>query len=473
MGQTSTTEVCRLLVVGPTSQVDLSVPAHIPLSDLAPALLRSLGEDLADRGLEHSGWVVQRLGEAPLDDDLTVSDLGLLDGDMVCVRPRSDQLPPLDFDDLIDGVATGMRTRSGRWRPGATRVASLATLATLLATVLALPLPGGATGVGVVGAGRGAALAVVAAVLFAGTVVAGRALRDGAMAAVLGCAAVAAAVEGVVLALADTGPRLDPPSAAGMIMTAALVGGLVALCLLIAASGLEALLQVGVAVFLLALAAVLAGWLRSAVDLSWTRSAALWLVAAAAARPMVPMAGFKLAGMELPPLPVEPDELQDDLDPEPGEEVLARTALADRYMTALHAACGALSGAALVRLAFSPGWVPATLVVLAALAQLLVLRPMTSVWHRVALGVPAGAGLLAVLASLALGPGRTGDQVALWLTLALALVCAGVTHVLGRRRLTPIWGRLGDWAHTGALVLAVPLVVSVLGGITLVRSVVT
>nr|MDT0667190.1 type VII secretion integral membrane protein EccD [Micromonospora sp. DSM 115978] len=136
MGQTSTTEVCRLLVVGPTSQVDLSVPTHVPVADLMPALLRGLGPDLADRGLEHSGWVLQRIGEAAFDEDATVADLGLLDGDLVCVRPRSEQFPPLDFDDLIDGVATGMRARSGLWRPRTTRLASLATLAALLATVL-------------------------------------------------------------------------------------------------------------------------------------------------------------------------------------------------------------------------------------------------------------------------------------------------------------------------------------------------
>nr|MDT0667175.1 type VII secretion integral membrane protein EccD [Micromonospora sp. DSM 115978] len=141
----------------------------------------------------------------------------------------------------------------------------------------------------------------------------------------------------------------------------------------------------------------------------WTKLAALWLVIAVAVRPAVPGIGFKLAGMALPPLPVEPDELQDDLDPEPGAEVLARTALADRYMTALHVACGLLTGVALVRLANSPGWVPDTLAVLVALAQLLALRPMTSTWHRLALGLPAGAGLVAVLVDLVLRSGTTGD----------------------------------------------------------------
>jgi type VII secretion integral membrane protein EccD len=473
-GQSSTTEVCRLVVVGPASQVDLSVPTHIPLVDLMPALLRGLGPDLADRGLEHSGWVLQRLGEAPLDEDSTVADLGLLDGDTLHMRPRSDQIPPLDFDDLIDGVATGMRARSGLWRPRHTRLASLATLAALLTTALALPLTTPALSVGgparEAAAGRGwaVALAVAAAVLYAVTVLAGRVARDPAIAAVVGAVTVVCVPEAVTLALVDAGPGHGRPTLGGLVLVGAAVGAAAALTLLIAAGGLEALLQVGTAIVVLALAAVLAGWLSVGPGVGWTQTAALELVLAVAVRPAVPVAGFKLAGMALPVLPVEPEELQDDIDPEPGPEVLARTAMADRYMTALHTAWGVVSGVAFVRLAAAPGWVPGTLAALVAAAQLLTLRPMTSGWHRLALGVPAGVGLLAVLA---LGVARAGTA-ALWLALWLALVCAAVTRVLARRRLSPLWGRLGDWAHTLALVMAVPLVVSVFGAISWVRSVV-
>src|SRR3954453_10385208 len=100
-------ELCRLLVVGPTSQVDVSLPTHIPLVDMMPALLTALGPDLADRGLEHSGWIVQRLGGKALDEARTVSDLEVLDGETVYLRPRTDQIPPLAYDDLIDGISAG------------------------------------------------------------------------------------------------------------------------------------------------------------------------------------------------------------------------------------------------------------------------------------------------------------------------------------------------------------------------------
>ncbi len=74
-------DVCRLVLVGPASSVEVAVPAHVPLADLMPTLLGHLSPELADRGHAHGGWVLQRLGEPPLAEDLGTSALGLYDGD--------------------------------------------------------------------------------------------------------------------------------------------------------------------------------------------------------------------------------------------------------------------------------------------------------------------------------------------------------------------------------------------------------
>ncbi|MCK9897011.1 type VII secretion integral membrane protein EccD [Frankia sp. AgB32] len=475
MAGSSTAEVCRLLVVGPTSRVDLSVPTHVPLADLMPAMLRSLGPDLADRGLEHSGWVVQRLGEPPLDEDLCVADHDLLDGDAVHLRPRSDQIPPLDFDDLIDGVATGMRARSGRWRIRTNRAAAMVVLALLLLAGLAMPLLGALDGPPGAGGGEdwgsGVPLAAGGAPLLLGAAVAaGLFLRERLVGGLLGAAAVGFAVEAVLLTL-TAAPAGATPSGPVRLAVGAGVSVVVALPLLAAVAERRLALPIGLAVLTAALGAVTAAALVALAGLSWTHTAAILAVALAAGRPLVPLTAFRLARMALPRLPVEPDELQDDIDPEPGPVVLARTAAADRYMTALHGAAGVACAAALIRLAGAPGWLPATLVVLVALAGALAARPMTSGWHRIALCLPALAGLLALLLDLAARAGGTaGAGVVLAVTLLLALAAAVGAHVLPRRRLTPRWGRVGDWVHVTALVLAVPLVICLLGGIGLVRS---
>ncbi|MGF7235067.1 MAG: type VII secretion integral membrane protein EccD, partial [Frankia sp.] len=167
------------------------MPTHVPLTDLMPAMLRSLGPDLADRGLEHSGWVAQRLGSAPLDEDLSVTEHGLLDGDTVHVRPRSDQIPPLDFDDLIDGVSIGISARSGLWRPRTTRTVSVLVLVAWLVVALLVPLFDGPPAAGGGTVSRATAVGAVAVLLFGAVWVASRSARDRVLAALAGVGVVA------------------------------------------------------------------------------------------------------------------------------------------------------------------------------------------------------------------------------------------------------------------------------------------
>src|ERR1700754_2536223 len=61
-GAGATAEMCRLVVNGPGRQVEVSVPMNVLVADLLPALFHHLGDNLADAGLAHSGWVLQRLG---------------------------------------------------------------------------------------------------------------------------------------------------------------------------------------------------------------------------------------------------------------------------------------------------------------------------------------------------------------------------------------------------------------------------
>src|SRR5689334_12048064 len=101
----TTTDTCRITVVAPAGWIELAVPTDIPIADLLPALVQEAGEHAAEEGLEHSGWILQRLGQEPLDEDLTPAGLDLLDGDTLYLRPRDRALPVLEFDDIVDGVS--------------------------------------------------------------------------------------------------------------------------------------------------------------------------------------------------------------------------------------------------------------------------------------------------------------------------------------------------------------------------------
>src|ERR1700689_129117 len=78
-----TDDLCRLTVCGPGRSAELAVPVHVPLIDLLPALTGHLGDGLADAGLEHGGWVLQRLGGPTLREELGVSDPALCHGGVV------------------------------------------------------------------------------------------------------------------------------------------------------------------------------------------------------------------------------------------------------------------------------------------------------------------------------------------------------------------------------------------------------
>jgi type VII secretion integral membrane protein EccD len=461
MSETSLGEVCRLAVVGPTSRVDLSVPVHVPVTDLMPALLRSLGTDLADRGLEHSGWVLQRLGEPPFDEDSTTQDLGLADGDVVHLRPRSEQIPPLDFDDLVDGIATGIGLRSGLWRSSTTRFVSLCALALWIAVALVVPaLPGVPSVQRVLLAGA------CSLIMLGGTILVVRVLRDPQSGALFAAGAVGFAVEAALIG----GSGLSPAGAAGAdsLLLAAGAGSLVSLVAVLLVTGRSGAGPGLVTALVAALGAAIGAGLRLA-GLPWDETATAVLLITVALRPTVPLWAFKLAGMALPPLPVEPDDLQKDIEPEPGKEVLDRAAAVDRQMTALCLAYGAISGVALVVMGLSDR--PLVLITggCVAASQLLAVRPMTSTWHRLALGLPAVAGMATGMIDIAGRVGTDGRAIVLAVGLVLVVSAGTAAHTLPRRRLTPLWGRAGDWAQTLGVVVAMGTALGVWGLFGLIR----
>ena len=109
----------------------MALPENVPLADLIPVLVQRVtlpsrpgrsGRRMRGRALTGDGdWVLQRLGSPPLEEDLTPAALQIRDGETLHLRPREAQLPPTHFDDLIDGLATGISSRGDRWRDPMTR----------------------------------------------------------------------------------------------------------------------------------------------------------------------------------------------------------------------------------------------------------------------------------------------------------------------------------------------------------------
>lgn len=121
MTDSTTSALCRVTVRAPAKSIDLAVPPDVPVADLLPTLVRYAGDDLAEQGLEHGGWVLQRLGDPPFDGSASLESLGVLDGETLHLRPHTDALPEVVLDDLVEGVAQTMETQPFAWSAPASR----------------------------------------------------------------------------------------------------------------------------------------------------------------------------------------------------------------------------------------------------------------------------------------------------------------------------------------------------------------
>ncbi|MEV4759980.1 type VII secretion integral membrane protein EccD [Micromonospora sp. NPDC049559] len=451
----SAAEMCRLVVHGPGRRLEVAVPADVPIADLLPAILHHFGDNFADAGLAHGGWVLQRLGAPPLDEDSSVASLGLHDGDSVHLRPRADQIPPVHFDDLADGIATGVGDRPGLWRPEMIRWTALGVLAVLFVLgLVAVALPGPPLP-------RVLAASVVSLACLAGAFGYSRAAADRGFGlatalAGIGYAGLAGAIAPTLVrdgvALGTAAPQFFA-GAVAMAGTALLAG------VVLGWAGPVAVAVAGAALYL----AVGAG-LSAYLELSAAMGAAVVVVLATVLTVLVPMTAFRLARIRLAPLPTEPEHLQEEIDPEPSDVLLAQTARADRYMTGLYAGNAVATAVAMIPLALSDWWAPWTLVALVALVRLLALRPMTSGWHRLALAAP---GLFGLALTALVGLAGAVPLLRLAVVVVVLPVAGVLLFALGRklpgRRLMPYWGRIGDVSQLVGTVAMLPVLLAVLG----------
>ena len=479
------TEVCRLTVVGPGGSADLAVPVATPVSALLPVLLRRLGvpAPAAVPAPTQGGaaapaaapapvpavepgtaWVLQRLGEDPLDPDGTVESHRLRHGETLHLRPADDPLPALHFDDLADGVAHVVSARPGRWEPGTTRRLAL-TLAVLALLALAVGLLGG-------GPGAATALGAGTTAVLLGATAAAAALsreRDSAgtrsVATVAGLGALAfGGLAGLTFRQGQHGGYA--PGLPGVLTAAACVTVLAAA--LLALRALPALLP-GTAL-LTAVSAAIGGGLMQAAD--WHGAQAVGIVAGGlfVLGHFGPRLALRAARLRVPALPHNAEELQQDLDPEPQERVEQRVDFANACLDVLSLGSGLVYAVGFWYLTHDHGWIGWVLPLVLAAAVLLRARGLGRTLQRVPT-VLSGAVGLAVLLLVRAVPGGSGHRLAL---LAVLLVAAAVLLLAALRlptaRLLPIWGHVGDLLETATAVALLPLLLETLHAYGYFRS---
>ncbi|MFB7468626.1 type VII secretion integral membrane protein EccD [Streptomyces sp. NPDC056224] len=465
MTDTSAAGLCRLTVRTPERVVDLAVPAAVPIADLLPTLVGYGGEGLEESGLDHGGWVLQRLGGEPLDEEGTAQSLELRDGDVLYLRPRADQLPEVHFDDLVDGVTTSMRAHGSSWNERYSRVMLRAVMVALLAAgLLALAMPGGDRQL------RAGLAAAAGLLVLAGAASASRAVGDAAAGAALGV--MAAPYLALAGALLPTGGAAS--AASGELLGARLLAGSAAGAggAVLAVAAVAAYVPLLTSSAVVALAGVAWGSLMLLMEIPASHAASMTAVLAVVFGSAVPALSARLAGLRLPALPTNADELQQGIDPHDNQLVVARAALAEEWMTALFAAAGLVCGGCLAGLLLDSPRLPA-LITAGVLAVLLLLhaRGIGGAWSRLAVLLPGVGGwlLLAFVASARVAPGLRPALVGL--LLAVAAMTAIASWTVPGRRVVPYWGRAADLLHSVAAMALLPLALWVLGVFGAVRAI--
>jgi type VII secretion integral membrane protein EccD len=458
MSVASGADTCRVTIVGPRRRVDLALPARIPFAELFPAMASYAGLDEDAARQAPSGWVLQRLGEAPFPLEATPLQTGLRDGELIYLRPREAQLPQLAFDDVADVIASGIGDRPDRWGPRETRRVTLGAGALALAAGAVALLFSGPPW-----AKPAAAAGAVAVLLLVGAALLSRAAGDSGAGAVLGYVALPYAFLAGMLGSADK-------SSLSHLGALDLLSGFAAA--LLAAVVAAVAVADGVGVFVGAAAAALLGaggaWLDYGFGgVGLAGAAALMAALALALTPVIPAVAFHFGRVTLPPVPADADELRQDTLTVEGREVLARTAAADRVVTGAVSGIGLVCAGAEIALAFGHGWLPRLMCGVLGCALLLRSRVFRGRAQRLWLQVPGYSGL--VLLAVAATHGKP-------LVITLAPLVAGAAIVIGagvwvsRHRPSPFWGRAAEVIDLLLICALVPLALGVAGVYTDIRG---
>ncbi|MET0819754.1 MAG: type VII secretion integral membrane protein EccD [Aeromicrobium sp.] len=113
------TAYSRVTVVTAERTIDLALPSALPLSDVLPQVMRYAAPDAATGS--PTSWTLAPLGGATLALSQTLSDAGVLDGDVLELRAQQDDVRPATVEDVRDTVEDSVDASGGVWSTLTTR----------------------------------------------------------------------------------------------------------------------------------------------------------------------------------------------------------------------------------------------------------------------------------------------------------------------------------------------------------------
>lgn len=446
----------RVTVVTPRARVDVALPQQSTFAELVPQLVR-LADASGQASAEHPGWVLSRLGGAPLALGLSVAAAQVRDGEVLHLTPRERPRGPLLFDDVVDSIAS-VADASGGWESGVARRSGLAAAVILL-------LAGGLL---VQSASAGSVLAPIGTGLLALVLL----LGGGALSRAYGDAeaGAAGALAGVGVALL-AGMSVLPPHPLFSLSAGPLAAGFAAVTVygVLAAVSVADRLPWFVAVTgASALGAVTTGAVLLA-GISALSAAAVVGVLATALAAVAPMLALRLARLPLPRVPDDMDAFRADEQPSVSADMIGRTSRAQSLLTGLLVALGLVAFGSSVVLSLGGPW-EAGLAALLGCAWILRSRSYAGKAHRLVL---LGFGVLGLVCAgvwLVASGQRTAVFAAGCAVVVAAAVCLVYATRVARGLRSPYWSRLLDVSEFLILLSLVPAVGMIAGVYEAVRG---
>ncbi|MBK0865774.1 MAG: type VII secretion integral membrane protein EccD [Saccharopolyspora sp.] len=457
---TGTTVFSRVTVVAPNTRIDLALPADVAVADLLPMLLDMSRETAPDGGSRHGGWCLAKLGDEPLDNSQTLASLGIVDGDLLQLRRRSDNPPPPLYDDVVDALA---EAEPGSYRPWTKETANK-----IGHTAGALAMVGAAAALGLTSVTGGLLFHIVTAVV--ALFVAVFATGIGSIVA----RAYGAPTTGTVIAGAGGLPMAFVAGLNAIPFGDSLRPGLLlasALVLIFASISLM-VIGTGVVTFIAAATVSSFGVLAFIVATLLPREATAAGVAAGAAAvglagiSLLPRLTIQLAKLPLPHVPGNAEDLKEDAGFPDYRMIERRTGLAHQYMTGLIIGCGltAALGAILAAVTSEHGVFGPLLAVVVSAVLLLRGRNYANGSQAVALlltGLLAALGVTAgLLVMVAQQPVWVAGVFPPLLLLGVLALVFGV--VFPNRRFSPVQRRTVDILEAVLIALVLPLALGVM-----------
>jgi type VII secretion integral membrane protein EccD len=135
-------EAIRVSVLGGRTQLDVALPADVPVAAFLPELARLIGsrgarrdEEVVDRDERRTFWVLSRVGDdTELAPQQSLREAGIAHGEVLRISQQLALAPPTLYDDVVDAAARLNRASYAAW--DATAAGAMATAGLWLCTAV-------------------------------------------------------------------------------------------------------------------------------------------------------------------------------------------------------------------------------------------------------------------------------------------------------------------------------------------------